>query len=53
MPRVTCSTAWLPFMTAIEEACTVALQQALILEPNHPEALKLLADLDVLRRTLC
>ena len=30
-----------------EEACTMALQQALILEPNHPAALKLLADLDV------
>ena len=30
-----------------EEACTVALQQALTLEPNHPEALRLLADLDV------
>ncbi len=30
-----------------EEACTTALQQALIMEPNHPEALKLLADLDV------
>ncbi len=35
------------FHAGDEEACTVALQQALILEPNHPEALKLLADLDV------
>ena len=36
------------FHAGDEEACTAALQQALILEPNHPEALKLLADLDVL-----
>jgi tetratricopeptide (TPR) repeat protein len=30
-----------------EEACLACLQQALVVEPNHPEALKLLADLDV------
>jgi tetratricopeptide (TPR) repeat protein len=30
-----------------EEACLACLQQALLLEPNQPEALKLMADLDV------
>ena len=35
------------YHTGDEMGCEVALQQALVLEPNHPEALKLSADLDV------